>query len=210
VRGAAASATGYERLHLYRGELWTRTPEPPPGLTVVPFTAADLAALDEGSRRALLSRLELDETGCLETWARGDQAVLARDGERPIGVAWCARAAAWVPELGREVRPGPSECYIHDVFVAEDARGRSVAPSMLEALARRLRQADVYRAWALIRPANVASQRAFEKAAYAAVCDVIHTRLAGDRLILRPSDAEAQRLFGVGAASSGGNGNKEV
>jgi ribosomal protein S18 acetylase RimI-like enzyme len=125
--------------------------------------------------------------------------VLARLGGRPAGIGWAARSAVDVVELGREVRPGPSECYIHDVFVAPDARGKGVAPVMLESLARRLRQADVYRAWALIRPSNVASMRAFEKAAYAAVCDVIHAHLGTvDRLVLRPADPEAERLLGLG------------
>src|SRR5262249_58190267 len=98
--------------------------------------------------------------------------------ERPGGITWCAGSAVMVGEIGREVRPGPSECYIHDVFVAPDARGKNVAPAMLEDLARRLRQRDVYRAWALIEPSNVASTRAFEKAAFTPVADVIHARMA--------------------------------
>ena len=59
------------------------------------------------------------------------------------------------------VRPVAGECYIHDVYVAPDARGRNVAPAMLEFLARELRRRDVYRAWALIERSNSASTRAF-------------------------------------------------
>jgi L-amino acid N-acyltransferase YncA len=103
-----------------------------------------------------------------------------------------------VPEIGREVRPGVSECYIHDVFVATDARGKSLAPAMLEDLARRLRARDVYKAWALIAPTNVASIRAFEKAAYASVADVIYAHMGPvDRLMLRPPDPEGKRLLGI-------------
>src|SRR5262249_40624054 len=112
--------------------------------------------------------------------------------------AWCARSAVVVAEIGREVRPGPSECYIHDVFVAVDARGKNVAPAMLEDLAKRLRQRDVYRAWALIEPSHGASTRAFEKASFTPVADVIHARMAVmDKLVLRPPDPEAKRLLGL-------------
>jgi ribosomal protein S18 acetylase RimI-like enzyme len=142
------------------------------------MSEADLDALTPGDRASFLERLELDEAYCRDKWRRGDLVVLARLTGRPAGIAWCARSAVPVAEIGREVRPGPAECYIHDVFVASDARGRNVAPAMLEDLAKRLRQRDVYRAWALIEPSNVASTRAFEKAAYAAVADVIYARMA--------------------------------
>ena len=60
------------------------------------------------------------------------------------------------------------------------------------------RQRDVYRAWALIEPSNVASTRAFEKAAYVAVADVIHAKMAVvDKLVIRPPDPEAKRLLGI-------------
>ena len=93
----------------------------------------------------------------LELRQRGDLVVLARLNERPAGIAWCARRSVPVPELGRTLRLIQSEAYIHDVFVAPQARGRAVAPSMLEFLARELRQRDVYRSWALIGNDNTAS-----------------------------------------------------
>jgi GNAT superfamily N-acetyltransferase len=198
IRGAAASVAGYERLHLYRGELWTRGVVHPDGLEVAELTAESFDALPENERAQILARLELDEGYCREKWRRGDIAVLARLGGRPSGIVWCARAAVPVPELGREVRPGTSECYIHDVFVAPDARGKNVAPSMLEDMARRLRARDVYRAWALIQPQNVASTRAFEKAAYAPVADVIYARTGPEnRIMLRPPDPEGRKLLGI-------------
>jgi ribosomal protein S18 acetylase RimI-like enzyme len=170
----------------------------PEGLAVTEVSEADFDALAAPERASFLERLELDEGYCREKWRRGDVTVMARLVGRPAGIAWCARSAVLVAEIGREVRPGPSECYIHDVFVAPDARGRNVAPAMLEDLARRLRQRDVYRAWALIEPSNVASTRAFEKAAYAAVADVIYARMAVvDKIVVRPPDPEAKRLLGL-------------
>jgi GNAT superfamily N-acetyltransferase len=198
IRDAAATVAGYERLHLYRGELWTRNIGSPDGLKVGEIGQEAFDAQPEAERHQLIERLELDEGYCREKWRRGDLAVLAVLGGRPAGIAWCARAAVMVPEIAREVRPGTSECYIHDVFVAPDARGKNVAPAMLEDLARRLRQRDVYRAWALIHPANVASTRAFEKAAYASVGDVIHARVGPvDKLVLRPPDPEGKKLLGI-------------
>jgi ribosomal protein S18 acetylase RimI-like enzyme len=198
IREAAASMASYERLHLYRGQLWTRGVVPPEGLVVNELTEAELDALPEAERHLLIERLELDEPYCREKWRRGDLVVLARLHGRPAGIAWCARNPVMVAEIGREVRPGHAECYIHDVFVAPDARGKNVAPAMLEDLAKRLRQRDVYRAWALIEPSNVASTRAFEKAAYAAVADVIYARMAVvDKIVLRPPDPEAKRLLGL-------------
>jgi GNAT superfamily N-acetyltransferase len=198
IREAAASVASYERLHLYRGQLWTRGIKPPEGLALAEITEADFDALSPAERASIVERLELDESYCREKWRRGDLVVLARLHDRPAGITWCARSAVMVAEIGREVRPGPSECYIHDVFVAPDARGKNVAPAMLEDLARRLRQRDVYRAWALIEPSNVASTRAFEKAAFTPVADVIHARMAVvDRLVIRPPDPEAKRLLGV-------------
>ncbi len=198
IREAAAQVASYQRLHLYRGQLWTRGVQPPEGMVCSELTSAGFDALSAHERGALIERLELEESYCREKWRRGDLTVVAYLGGRPAGIAWCARNAVMVAEIGRDVRPGPSECYIHDVFVASDARGRNVAPALLEDLARRLRERDVYRAWALIEPSNVASTRAFEKAAYVAVADVIHARMAVvDKLVIRPPDPEAKRLLGL-------------
>jgi GNAT superfamily N-acetyltransferase len=118
------------------------------------------------------------------------------DGE-PAGILWCARGPVYVPDIGREVRPLGGECYIHDVYVVPSARGRQVAPAMLEFIARELRQRDVYRAWALIQGANSASTRAFEKAAYASVADVIYARMGlASKLLVRPPDPEARVFLG--------------
>lgn len=198
IREAASAVAAFQRLHLYRGELWTGMITIPPGLSVTEFSEADFDALSAADRGALVDRLELDEAYCREKWRRGDLVVLARLSDRPAGISWCARTAVHVPEIGREVRPGPSECYIHDVYVSPDARGKNVAPAMLEDLARRLRERDVYRAWALIEPSNVASTRAFEKAAYASVGDVVYTHIAiVDKLVLRPPDPEGMRILGI-------------
>jgi ribosomal protein S18 acetylase RimI-like enzyme len=198
IREAASTVASYDRLHLYRGQLWTRGVVVPDGLAVEETDEAGFDALPAAERQTFLERLELDEGYCREKWRRGDIVVVARLHGRPAGIAWCARSAVPVAEIGREVRPGVGECYIHDVFVAPDCRGKNVAPAMLEDLAKRLRQRDVYRAWALIEPSNVASTRAFEKAAYAAVADVIHARMAVvDRIVLRPPDPEARRLLGL-------------
>ena len=124
--------------------------------------------------------------------------VLAKLVERPAGIAWCALKPVQVPELDREIRLGLGEAYIHSLFVAPQARGRAVAPSMLEFLAHELRQKDVYKSWALIGSDNAASIRAFEKAAYAAVADVINAHLASvDKLMVRPPDPDAKKILGL-------------
>jgi GNAT superfamily N-acetyltransferase len=203
IRTAAESVTGRERLHLYRGELWTRGIAPTPGLTLARFGAEDFQRLEPTDRELLVESLELDPEYARDKWVRGDLVVLARVNGRPAGIAWAARDRVWVPELGRTLQLNATEAYIHDVFVAPQARGRAVAPSMLEFLARELRAADVYRSWALIGNENIASVRAFEKAAYAAVADIIYQRagVAGgaEKLTVRPPDAEAIRLLGLTA-----------
>ena len=81
---------------------------------------------------------------------------------------------------------------------APTARGRSVGPVMLEHLAAVLRERDVFRAWALIGSDNPASVRAFQKASFTPVCDVIRARMVNvDRLIVRPPDPEARDLLGM-------------
>ena len=196
IRTAAADVTGYLRLHLYRGELWTRGVVPAKGLTIDTFGLDEFDALSADDKVALVENLDLDESYCRAKWERGDLVVLARINGRPAGIAWCARNAVHVPELDRTLRLGIHEAYIHDVFVAPQARGRSVAPAMLEHLARLLRERDVYKSWALIGPENAASARAFEKAAYTAVADVIYTR-ATNRLRIRPPDPDARKLLGA-------------
>ena len=196
------------RLHLYRGELFVRNRAPQPGLTLRSLSREQYLALPPAERAWLLTRLELDETYCLQKFERGDLVVVATldvaRGESgpapgaPAGILWCARGEVMVPTIGRAVRPQSGECYIHDVFVAPDARGRAVAPAMLEFLARELRTRDVYRAWALIERSNTASTRAFEKAAYASVADVIYARMGrASRLLVRPPDPEARALLGL-------------
>lgn len=196
IRTAAADVTGYLRLHLYRGELWTRGVTLTRDLSIDTFDLEEFDNLSGDDKVALVENLDLDEAYCRAKWERGDLAVLARINGRPAGIAWCARNAVEVPELDRTLRLGIHEAYIHDVFVAPQARGRSVAPAMLEHLALLLRERDVYKSWALIGPDNAASARAFEKAAYTAVADVIYARVT-KRLLIRPPDPEARKLFGA-------------
>jgi GNAT superfamily N-acetyltransferase len=197
IRHAAASVAHYDRYCLYRGQLWTRGIEPPAGLELRTFGEADYDALDETRRSDILEQLALDEPTARSRWKRGDHAVLATLGTRPAGIAWAARGPIEAPELGRTLKMSKYDAYIHSVFVAPAARGRAVAPVMLEHLAKELRATDAYRSWALIAAHNQASIRAFQKASFTPVCDVIHAKMGNvDRVVCRPPDPEAQELLG--------------
>jgi ribosomal protein S18 acetylase RimI-like enzyme len=198
VQRAVARVASYVTLHLYRGELFTRDVIEPPELSLRLFTRADFEAMDPAERDLLVGRLELVPAYCRQKWDRGDMVVLATVAGRPAGIVWCARTPVYVPDIAREVRPQSGECYIHDVYVHPAERGRQVAPAMLDFLARELRSRDVYRAWALIERSNTASTRAFEKAAYAAVADVIYAKMGlASRISVRPPDPEAKSLLGL-------------
>lgn len=198
IRSAAASVAAYDRYCLYRGQLWTRGIEPVAGLELRVFTEAEYEAMDETMRSDLVEQLAFDESDARAQWKRGDQAVLALLGIRPAGIAWAARGPIEAPELGRTLRMSKYDAYIHRVFVAPAARGRAVAPVMLEHLAKELRATDAYRSWALIAADNQASLRAFQKASFTPVCDVIHAKMATvDRVVCRPPDPEAQDLLGL-------------
>jgi ribosomal protein S18 acetylase RimI-like enzyme len=198
IRHAAASVAQYDRYCLYRGQLWTRGIEPPPGLELGSFTEADYDALDEARRADLVEQLALDELTARKYWRRGDRAVLATLGIRPAGIAWTARGPIEAPELGRTLKLSKYDAYIHSVFVAPAARGRGVAPVMLEHMAKELRATDAYRSWALIAADNQASLRAFQKASFTPVCDVIHAKMATvDRVVCRPPDPEALELLAL-------------
>lgn len=198
IRSAAASVAQYDRYCLYRGQLWTRGIEPVQGLELRGFTEADYNAMDIQHRADLMEQLSLDEAAAHVLWRRGDQAVLATIGIRPAGIAWAARGPIEAPELGRTLRMSKYDAYIHSVYVAPAARGRAVAPVMLEHLAKVLRATDAYRSWALIAADNQASLRAFQKASFTPVCDVIHAKMATvDRIVCRPPDPEAKELLGL-------------
>jgi GNAT superfamily N-acetyltransferase len=200
IRTAAAHVAQYDRYCLYRGQLWTRGIVPVAGLELTWLTEAEYNRLDDARRSELLEQLALDEPGARMRWQRGDQTVLATLGTRPAGIAWAARGPIEAPELGRELRMSKYDAYIHSVFVAPAARGRAVAPVMLEEIAKHLRASDAYRSWALIAADNQASLRAFQKASFTPVCDVIHAKMATvDRVVCRPPDPEAQDLLGLGA-----------
>jgi RimJ/RimL family protein N-acetyltransferase len=198
IRTAAASMAQYDRYGLYRGQLWTRGIERPPGLEINELDEASYDKLDESRRADLMEQLQLDEDTARKFWRRGDKALLATLGVRPAGIAWYARGPVEVPELGRTLRMGKYDAYIHSVFVAPAARGRAVAPVMLEQLTKELRAGDAYRSWALIEAHNQASIRAFQKASFTPVCDVIHAKMATvDRVVCRPPDPEAEELLGL-------------
>jgi CelD/BcsL family acetyltransferase involved in cellulose biosynthesis/ribosomal protein S18 acetylase RimI-like enzyme len=198
VKRSMARVATYATLHLYRGELFTRDVREPGDLAIRLFARADFDALGETGREEFCRRLDLSPGYCRQKWDRGDMVVLAEVAGRPAGIVWCARSSVYVPDIGREVRPGPGECYIHDVYVHPDERGRMVAPAMLDFLARELRSRDVYRAWALIERSNTASTRAFEKAAYASVADVVYARMGlASRLFVRPPDPEARAFLAL-------------
>ncbi|CAN5758219.1 hypothetical protein BH11MYX2_BH11MYX2_32630 [soil metagenome] len=199
IRSAASSVAQYDRYCLYRGQLWTRGIEPPQGLELRAFTEAEYDKMDDSHKSDLLEQLSFDEATAKKQWQRGDQSVLASLGIRPAGIAWAARGPIEAPELGRTLRMSKYDAYIHSVFVAPAARGRNVGPAMLEQLTKDLRQSDTYRSWALISADNQASIRAFQKASFTPVCDVIHTKLAtAERVTCRPPDPEAQELLGLG------------
>ncbi|HUQ08397.1 MAG TPA: GNAT family N-acetyltransferase, partial [Kofleriaceae bacterium] len=164
IRTAAQEVAQYQRMHLYRGQLWTRGIAPAPGLTIAPLNEADFDALPPAGRADLAEQLTLDENIARPSWRRGDLSLLARLHDRPAGIAWAARGPVEVPELGRTLSLSKYEAYIHDVFVAGSARGRAVAPVMLAELAKIQRELDVYRSWALLGADNQPSRRAFEKA----------------------------------------------
>jgi ribosomal protein S18 acetylase RimI-like enzyme len=196
VQRVVAQVATFARLHLYRGELFVRGGAPPSGANLRLFTLADFEAHPD--REGLVAHLGLAEAYCRQKWERGDTVVLAELDGQPVGILWCARVPVHVPDIGREVRPLSGECYIHDVYVSPEARGRALAPSMLDFLARDLRARDVYRAWALIERSNSASTRAFEKAAYASVADVIYARMGmASKLLVRPPDEEARAFLGL-------------
>lgn len=198
IRTAASTVAGLDRMHLYRGELWTRGIEHTEGLSLEMFAESDYDALSSSEQEQLLECVDASEQGLRDTWGRGDIAVLASLHNRPAGIAWCASKRVFVPEIDHYLEIGSGEAYIHNLFVAPQARGRSVAPSMLEFLAQHLRQNDVYRSWALIGSDNIASVRAFEKAAYAAVADVIRAHVSAvEKLVVRPPDPEARKLLGL-------------
>ena len=198
IRSAAASVAQYDRYCLYRGQIWTRGIAPVPGLELRAFTEQDYDKLDEQQKADIQEQLAFDEVTARAQWKRGDQTVLATLGIRPAGIAWAARGPIEAPELGRTLRMSKYDAYIHSVYVAPAARGRAVAPVMLEQLAKELRATDAYRSWALISADNQASLRAFEKASFTAVCDVIHAKMATvDRVVCRPPDPEAQDLLGL-------------
>jgi GNAT superfamily N-acetyltransferase len=198
VQRAVARVATYSTLHLYRGELFTRNVRESGELTLSLFARDEFDRLSPAERELYIQRLDLQEAYCRQKWDRGDTVVLALAAGKPAGIVWCARTPVYVPDIGREVRPGAGECYIHDVYVHPDERGRQVAPAMLDFLARELRGRDVYRAWALIERTNVASTRAFEKAAYASVADVVYARMGlASRLIVRPPDPEARAFLGL-------------
>jgi GNAT superfamily N-acetyltransferase len=198
IRSAAASVAQYDRYCLYRGQLWIRGIVPVAGLELASFTEADYDRHDDSHRADLLDQLSLDEATLRTQWHRGDQTVLATLGVRPAGIAWAARGPIEAPELGRVLRMSKYDAYIHSVYVAPAARGRAVAPVMLEHLAKELRATDAYRSWALIASDNQASLRAFQKASFTPVCDVIHAKMATvDRVVCRPPDPEARELLGL-------------
>ncbi|HET9623626.1 MAG TPA: GNAT family N-acetyltransferase [Kofleriaceae bacterium] len=198
IRSAAASVAQYDRYCLYRGQLWTRGITPVAGLELSRFTEADFEKLDDSQKTDLIEQLAFDEAAARVQWQRGDQTVLATIGARPAGIAWTARGPIEAPELGRVLRMAKYDAYIHSVYVAAAARGRAVAPVMLEQITKELRATDAYRSWALIAADNHASLRAFQKASFTPVCDVIHAKMATvDRVVCRPPDPEAQDLLGL-------------
>jgi ribosomal protein S18 acetylase RimI-like enzyme len=198
VQRVVGRIAAYTTLHLYRGELFARDVRESGDLTLRLWTRPEFEALGERLREEVAARLDLQVGYCRQKWDRGDLVVLAEVSGKPAGVVWCARSGVYVPDIGREVRPGSGECYIHDVYVHPDQRGRQVAPAMLDFLARELRRRDLYRAWALIERTNIASTRAFEKAAYASVADVIYARMGlASRLMVRPPDPEARAFLGL-------------
>ena len=116
----------------------------------------------------------------------------------------------WAVELRAERRM-VGHLYFHRVEPAElqtyelgyifnpGDQGRGYATEAARALVgHAFAMMGAHRVIAQCNPANVASTRAFEKAAYASVGDVIHAHMGPvDKLVLRPPDPEGKKLLGI-------------
>ena len=202
VQRAVARVATYSTLHLYRGELFTRNVRETGDLTLALVHPRGLrGALAAGARAVRHRPARSAASYCRQKWDRGDTVVLAEVAGKPAGIVWCARARG-VRARHRARGAARRRRVLHPRrYVHPDERGRQVAPAMLDFLARELRARDVYRAWALIERTNTASTRAFEKAAYASVADVVYARMGlASRLIVRPPDPEARAFLGLTVA----------
>ncbi len=190
-----------KQYQLFRGDLWTRGVVLPSQLSIESVDQAVLATFSERDCSDIVEHLQSTQDSWHTLLSSGNTAVVARLQSRLVGVAFASLTELMMPEpCIRPPLPGGQAC-VHGVVVAADARGSSIGSLMLEKLAEHLRSLDIYRSWAILPQGDDAPSRAFQKALYTPVADMLLDRSASGtatkEVVLRPPDAEAKRLLGL-------------
>ena len=106
-------------------------------------------------------KTEVTPAGYEEAWRRllGDDGVFALGGRaqgRLVGIAhYLFHTSVWAPKV----------CYLQDLFVAPDARGRGVARALIEAVAHAAREAQAERYYWLTQEHNKVARALYDKVA---------------------------------------------
>ena len=106
-------------------------------------------------------RTEVPDAGYEEAWQRllrGDDvfALGARMDGRLVGIAhYLFHTMVWAPKV----------CYLQDLFVAPDVRGRGTARALIEAVAARAREAGAARYYWTTQDHNATARTLYDKIA---------------------------------------------
>jgi ribosomal protein S18 acetylase RimI-like enzyme len=141
-------------------------------IAVRPATAADapryarnIGTDTEASFRSRLS----ESTECY---------VVEVDG-RFVHASWVAREPVWVGEIARWFRPPPAGAWVYESYTSPDHRGQGIYPSVLHALAARMRERGLEELWIGVQASNGASRRAISKGGFEERFEITYSRSLG-------------------------------
>lgn len=136
-----------------------------------------------GEETALAAAMGVQTRVVQDRFAPRGKVALALDEQRRIaGYGWVRYDAIRIDDIALLLPLPSGHAYIWDCMTLPRWRGRHVFPGLLRFLLEALRQEGMHEAWAGVAPGNTASMRAFARAGFRHIADVV---VARDRPLLR-------------------------
>jgi GNAT superfamily N-acetyltransferase len=152
-------------LVIYRGDF---TPPPARPASPAGFTLALVSfdALSTPKRREELAALGSPPAYAAEKWNRGEICCALLRGEEIVGVQWAAKSPTYVPEIGREVVATGERWYLHDLMLAESARGKGLAAPLVVFALAEIAARGGRGIFTLVESENFLSHRAMQRSGF--------------------------------------------
>jgi len=137
----------------------------------------------------------------LRRFCRGDRAFAAIDANGIcLHTRWVTTSPTWIPEIEREIIPGPGQAYFYNGYTRPDSRGRGIDGLVRSLIFSTLRSEGFTAVYSYVRRDNPAGLRAASRW-QRPVGNVSYIRIARGQLFLSQTEQSAYPLLSTRSTS---------